>query len=217
MAKQTDIPFQKSDYSLIRCSAFAHTPVNSNKTRGGTMYDLLSLAEIERKIYVIRGRKVMLDKDLAKLYGVSTRELNQAVKRNKKRFPADFMFQLNKMELNEWMSQFVTSNFKSKMGLRKPPFCFSELGVSMLSTALKSERAIQVNIQIMRVFNKLNEYLLTHKELSEKFKELESRVESKLGKQDEKIHAIIDVINRLLKRPGIEIPKAKFRIRGFKK
>ena len=126
------------------------------------------------------------------------------------------MFQLNKEELNNWISQFVTSNIKVKMGLRKAPFCFTELGVSMLSSALKSERAIQVNIQIMRVFNKLNEYLLSHKELSDKFKELESRVESKLGKQDDKIHAIIEVINRLLKRPTIEIPKPKFKIRGFK-
>jgi len=180
------------------------------------MYDLIPLAEIERKIYVIRGRKVMLDRDLAKLYGVSTRELNQSVKRNKKRFPVDFMFQLNKEELNNWKSQFVTSNFKARMGLRKAPFCFTELGVSMLSSALKSERAIQVNIQIMRVFNKLNEYLLTHKELSDKFKELENRVEFKLGKQDDKILAIIEVINRLLKRPNIEIPKPKFKIRGFK-
>src|ERR1043165_2450141 len=100
------------------------------------------------KIYLIRGRKVMLDRDLAEMYGVETKALNQAVKRNASRFPEDFMFQLTREELSNWKSQIVTSN-SEKMGLRKLPYVFTELGVAMLSSVLKSETAISVNIQII--------------------------------------------------------------------
>lgn len=102
---------------------------------------------IENKILFIRGKKVMLDRDLAMLYGVETRVLNQAVRRNKNRFPEDFMFQLTKEEMMNWKSQIVISN-KDKMGLRKRPSAFTENGVAMLSSVLSSERAITVNIQI---------------------------------------------------------------------
>ncbi len=109
------------------------------------------LAYIQSKIYVIRGQKVMLDKDLAELYGVETRTLNQKVKRNKRRFPSDFMFQMSKEDIEEWKSQIVISN-SIKMGLRKPPYAFTVLGVAMLSSVLGSETAINTNIDIMRAF-----------------------------------------------------------------
>jgi hypothetical protein len=109
---------------------------------------------IINKIYLIRGKKVMLDKDLAEMFAVEVRVLNQAVKRNIERFPKDFMFQLSKKEFENWKSQIVISN-SDKMGLRRPPFAFTEQGVSMLSGVLNSPIAIQVHIQIVRVFTKM--------------------------------------------------------------
>ena len=109
------------------------------------------LQAIQNKIYEIRGQKVMLDRDLAELYGVETRALNQAVKRNADRFPSDFMFQLTNEEVDIWKSQIVMSN-SIKMGVRRSPYAFTELGVAMLSSVLKSPIAIQVNIGIMRAF-----------------------------------------------------------------
>ena len=117
-----------------------------------TLTPLIPSERIESKIHFIRGRKVMLDKDLADLYKVTTGALNQAVKRNPERFPDEFMFQLTKDELNNLKSQFVTSSWG---GVRKLPFVFTEHGVLMLSSVLKSDRAIQVNIQIMRIFTRL--------------------------------------------------------------
>ena len=108
-------------------------------------------ALIQSKIYVIRGMKVMLDRDLEELYGVETRTLNQKVKRNTRRFPPDFMFQMTKEDIEEWKSQIVISN-SIKMGLRKPPYAFTVLGVAMLSSVLGSETAINTNIDIMRAF-----------------------------------------------------------------
>ncbi len=107
---------------------------------------------IERRIYLIRGSKVMLDFDLAELYRVPTKALNQAVRRNLQRFPEDFAFQLNKAELQNWRSQFVTSNPAAKMGLRRRPYAFTEYGALMLSSVLRSERAVQVNIAVVRTF-----------------------------------------------------------------
>lgn len=120
--------------------------------------------KILNKIYLIRGKKVMLDRDLAELYGVETRVLNQAVRRNERRFPDDFMFQLTSAELKIWISQFVTSN-SEKMGLRKPPLAFTELGVAMLSSVLNSETAIEVNIQIIRIFHRMRELMATNKDI----------------------------------------------------
>ena len=119
---------------------------------------------IKSKIYSIRGQKVMLDRDLAILYGVETRMLNQTVKRNLKRFPVDFMFVLTPDEMKDWKSQFVISN-KEKMGLRKPPLAFTEQGVAMLSSVLNSHRAIMVNIQIIRIFTRLRELLFENRDL----------------------------------------------------
>src|SRR3989338_5082452 len=135
------------------------------------------------KIYLIRGKKVMLDRDLAEMYGVETRRLNEQVKRNEKRFPDDFMFQLTEQELGDWKSQNATSN-KEKKGLRKLPNVFTEQGVAMLSSVLNSETAIEVNIQIIRIFTRMREMLLTHKDIFLKLEQLEK----KLMKQDEKMN-----------------------------
>ena len=113
------------------------------------------LAYIQSKIYVIRGQNVMLDRDLAELYGVETRTLNQKVKRNLRRFPSDFMFQMTKEDVEEWKSQIVISN-SIKMGLRKPPYAFTQMGVAMLSSVLSSDTAIDTNIYIMRAFVEYN-------------------------------------------------------------
>lgn len=142
---------------------------------------------IINKIYVMRGKKVMVDRDLAELYGVETRVLNQAVRRNEKRFPEDFMFQMTSEEVHDWKSQIVISNTE-KMGLRKPPLVFTEQGVAMLSSVLNSERAIMVNIAIIRVFTKMRELIETHKEIVQKLEQLEK----KDIEQDDKIMLIFE-------------------------
>lgn len=164
---------------------------------------------IENRILFIRGKKVMLDRDLAALYGVATRVLNQAVKRNKERFPEDFMFQLSRGEFENWKSQFVTSN-SDKMGLRKRPLAFTEHGILMLSSVLHSAQAVQVNIQIMRVFVKLRQLLVSHKELAFKLKELDGKVD----KHDQEIRTIFEVIKQLMTQPEPEPEKPKTPI-GF--
>jgi ORF6N domain len=116
----------------------------------------------------------MLDSDLADLYQVETRALNQAVNRNLARFPEDFMFQLNKEELENWRSQIVISNSGAKMGLRRPPYAFTELGVAMLSSVLTSDRAVRMNIRLMRAFVRMRELLATHKALAAKIEKLEA-------------------------------------------
>ena len=116
------------------------------------------------KIYLIRGQKVMIDRDLAELYGIETRRLKEAVRRNKKRFPKDFMFKMTKEELSNWRSQIATSNAE-RMGLRNQPFCFTEQGMTMLSCAINSERAIMVNIQIIRIFSRVRELLVPNRDI----------------------------------------------------
>lgn len=171
---------------------------------------------VVRSIRWIRGQKVLLDFDLATLYGVTTKALNQGVKRNRERFPDDFMFQLTAEEFanlksqivtssapvianqsiaRNW-SQFVTSSRKHR-GARYRPFAFTEQGVAMLSSVLNSERAVKVNIAIMRAFVRLREALETNRELAEKFAELERRV----GRHDEEIAAIIEAIRQLMSPP----------------
>lgn len=138
----------------------------------------LSPEIIKEKIYIIRGKKVMIDRDLAVLYEVYTRNLNKAVRRNLERFPEDFMFQLNNEEMKNWMFQIGTSNSKLKQSLRKPPLAFTEQGIAMLSSVLNSKRAIQVNIQIIRIFTKLREMIDAYKELREKVEEMEKNNET---------------------------------------
>jgi len=159
------------------------------------MNDLIPHEAIERKIYLIRGHKVMLDKDLASLYEVDPRALRQQVKRNKERFPGDFMFQLTEEELSFMVSQNVTPSRKRFGGYL--PYAFTEQGVAMLSGVLHSKRAVQVNIAIMRAFVKLREILVTHKELAHKLKELESKIE----KHDGEIRSIFEAIRQLMAPP----------------
>jgi hypothetical protein len=146
---------------------------------------------IVSKIRFIRGEKVMLDRDLAELYRVETRTLNQAVKRNKNRFPNDFMFQLNKQEFENLTSQIVMSNAG---GIRRPPYAFTEQGVAMLSSILNSEIAIAVNIQIIRVFTKMRELILAHKDIMLQIKKLEKEV----GNNTDDIKIIFNYLNELL-------------------
>jgi len=163
--------------------------------------EIIPVEAIARVIYALRGQRVLLDRDLAALYGVETRALNQAVKRNAARFPSDFMFQLSRQEIGR-ISQSVTS--LSQLKFSKQVRAFTEEGVAMLSSVLNSERAVQVNIAIMRAFVKLRETLETNRELARKFAELEARV----GKHDEEIGAIIEAIRQLMappKKPRREI------------
>lgn len=158
------------------------------------------------RIYYIRGKKVMFDRDLAELYGVKPKVLNQAVKRNLKRFPEDFMFKLTKEEMENWKSQIVTSK-GDKMGLRKSFSVFTEQGVAMLSSVLKSERAIQVNIQIMRTFTRMRELLSTNKELREKIERMER-------KYDGQFKIVFDVIKRFIRtNPNEKTSKIGFTIK----
>lgn len=154
------------------------------------------------KIYFIRGEKVMFDRDLAVLYGVETKALNRAVKRNIKRFPDDFMFQLNRQEVDIFsrcqIGTLNDENLKCQIGTsswggaRTSPYVFTEQGIAMLSSVLKSDRAIQVNIQIMRTFTNMRKMLLTNKELREKIEKMEENY-------DKKFKAVFDVIVRFMK------------------
>ncbi|MCW3109638.1 MAG: DNA-binding protein [Segetibacter sp.] len=157
------------------------------------------------KIYLIRGQKVMLDEDLAELYQVETKRLNEQVKRNIDRFPKDFMFQLSEKEFANLKSQFATSSWG---GRRKPPFVFTEQGVSMLSGVLNSPIAVQVHIQIIRIFTKMRELLLTNKDILLKLEKLENDV--KENKDD--IAMIFKALKQLLNPP-----QQKRRMIGFKR
>jgi hypothetical protein len=185
--------------------------------------NLIPQEVIERKIYLIRGHKVMLGKELANLYGVSAKRLNEQVKRNIKRFPDDFMFQLTKEEV--LMFQIGKSGLRTQIATlddagRKDlgggrgryskylPYAFTEQGVAMLSSVLNSERAIQVNIAIMRTFVKLKAILSTHKELAHKLNELERKIE----KHDVDIQSIFGAIRQLMAPP----PEKPRRMIGFK-
>jgi hypothetical protein len=168
------------------------------------MANLISVEVIATKIKELRGKKVMFDADLARLYGVTTKALNQAVRRNIERFPEDFMFRLTWEEARSLRSQSVTLKKEGEIGSSKRgkhikylPYAFTEQGVAMLSSVLKSKRAIQVNILIMRAFVKIKELLLTHKELALKLEALER----KYANHDTKIKAIFKVIKQLLKPP----------------
>ncbi len=160
---------------------------------------------IERIIYMIRGHKVMLDSDLAQLYEVETRTLIQAVKRNIQRFPQDFMFQLNYQEVAALRSQSVTSKI-GRGGRRYIPYVFTEQGVAMLSSVLKSERAIQVNIAIMRSFVKIREMLSTHKDLARKLEDMEK-------KYDSQFKVVFDAIRQLMTSPEPKKKRIGFEVR----
>lgn len=177
-------------------------------------------------IYIIKGERVLLDSDLAKLYGVETRVLKQAVKRNISRFPEDFLFTLNLIEYNSLRSQFVTlknnnyyiteSNSLRGKHSKYPPFAFTEQGVAMLSSVLNSERAINVNIAIMRAFVKVREIIYSNKDLARKISELENLTNEKFKNQDKKIGLVFEAIKSLIKEKsspknplGFEVPRKK--------
>lgn len=159
------------------------------------MKELIPIEVIERKIYLIRGQKVMLSMHLAELYSVETRALNQAVKRNIHRFPEDFMFQVSESEAEQLVSQNVIPHKKYFGG--SLPYAFTEQGVAMLSSILNSEQAIKINIAIMRVFVKLREMISTNKELAHRLEQLERKIE----KHDEEIKLIFDAIRQLMTPP----------------
>ena len=167
----------------------------------------MQLQRIETKIYEIRGQKIMLDFDLAELYEVQTKSLNLAVKRNLKRFPHDFMFQLTKTEWDGLRLQIETS--KGRGGTRYLPYAFTEQGLAMLSGILNSDKAIDVNIAIMRAFVFIRQYALTHKDLTDKLKELESQY-------NKQFNDVYEAINYLLQKDK-QVTEHKERKRiGFK-
>lgn len=169
--------------------------------------NLISIEKIEKAVYVIRGEKVMLDRDLAELYQVQTKALNQAVRRNRDRFPADFMFQLSEKEIVELnRSQFVTGSQKHR-DPRSRPYAFTEQGVAMLSSVLRSKRAVTVNIEIMRAFVKLRELFVSNTELARRLDELES-------KYDKQFKIVFVAIRQVMAKPARNPKEIGFRSRS---
>jgi len=150
----------------------------------------IPVERIEKAIFLIRGEKVMLDRDLASLYEVTTSALKQSVRRNIERFPADFMFVLDQNEFENWRSQIVISN-SDRMGIRYPPMAFTEQGVAMLSSVLRSKRAVAVNVQIMRTFVRLRQMLASQADLAKKLEQLER-------KYDHQFKIVFDAIRQLM-------------------
>ena len=146
-----------------------------------------STIDIENKIYIIRNQQVMLDRDLAEIYGVETKRLNEQVKRNSDRFPIDFCFQLNELEFENWRSQFATSN-SDKMGLRRAPYAFTEQGVGMLASVLKSETAIKASVKIMRAFVAMRRFMLNNAQI---FVELNAIKKHLLAKKQSGVNVTI--------------------------
>lgn len=178
---------------------------------------LVPVERIEKAIYLIRGEKVMLDRDLAELYGVETKAFNQAVKRHSDRFPSDFMFQLTVAEARAWWLEVTANRLRSqtvtlKRGqhLKYRPYAFTEHGILMLSSVLNSELAIQVNIEIMRAFVKLRQMLASNSELSHRLDELES-------KYDRQFKVVFDAIRQLMAPPVAARTQIGFRARSVKK
>ena len=181
--------------------------MTENEDENMTTKILIPTETVISKIFFIRNQKVILDTDLAKLYGVETKVLNQSVRRNLRRFPDDFMFQLTKEENTSLRSQFVT--LKKGQHSKYLPYVFTEHGVAMLSSVLNSERAIEINILIMRAFIKLREIISTNKKVEEKLKEMEEHLED----HEERIVKIIEIINRLLMPPEKPIKKIGFEVK----
>lgn len=169
--------------------------------------DLILIEKIEKSIYLVHGQKVMLDHDLAELYGVETKILNRAVKRNLQRFPADFMFQLTANEADILRCQIGTSSFHG--GRRYLPYVFTEQGVAMLSSVLNSDRAVLVNIEIMRAFVKLREILLSNAEFARRLEQLEN-------KYDRQFKVVFDAIRQLMETPVQDRKEIGFRPRPAK-
>jgi hypothetical protein len=154
----------------------------------------IPIEHIANRILLVRGHKVLLDADLAALYGVATRVLNQAVKRNPNRFPNDFMFRLSASELEAWRSQFVISKPSSKMGLRRAPYAFTEHGALMVATVLNSPSAVEASLYVVRAFVRLRRLLATHKDLARRLEEHERR----LARHDHAIAGLMSTLRSLL-------------------
>ncbi|MCP5064407.1 MAG: ORF6N domain-containing protein [Ignavibacteriae bacterium] len=165
----------------------------SDKIKNEEEKSLVTQKNIKRYIYSIRDRQVMLDRDLAELYGVPTKRLNEQVKRNIERFPSDFMFQLTKDELKHWRSQFATSN-SEKMGLRRSPYVFTEYGVSMLASILKSKPAIDVSIKIIRTFVEMRKFLATNAQVFQRLENVETKLLTYQIKSDEKFEKVFKAL-----------------------
>jgi hypothetical protein len=172
----------------------ANLAAKAGRRKGAPSDALVPVDLIERRIFLLRGHKVMLDSDLADLYQVLTKRLNEQVRRNAERFPDDFMFKLTLEEVTNLMSQFATSSL-SHGGRRKPALAFTEHGVAMLSSVLRSERAVQVNIAIMRAFTRLREMLTGHGDLVRKLDALEK-------KYDNQFRIVFDAIRQLMEPPA---------------
>jgi hypothetical protein len=157
---------------------------------------LVPLSQIEERIYLVRGQRVMLDSDLAELYGVPTMRLNEQVKRNMERFPEDFMFQLTKEEAANLISQIAISSL-GWGGRRKPPYAFTEHGAIMAASVLRSERAVKVSVHVVRAFVKLRQIVASHRQLAEKMKELEQRLDG----HDSDIQTLLGAIRELMVPP----------------
>ncbi len=166
------------------------------KRHAGRLVNSVPVEIIQSKIYLIRGHKVMLDRDLAELYGVLTKYLTRQVRRNIERFPEDFMFQLTRQEVNSSRCQIGT--LKRGQNIKYAPYVFTEQGVAMLSSVLNSKRAIHVNIQIIRVFTRLRELMVSHKNLARKIEDLERTFQMKYQQQDKKIILVFKAIKDLL-------------------
>ena len=174
-----------------------------SKSKSIEVSTFVSNEVIERKIFLIRGRKVMVDTDLAELYRVPTKVMIQSIKRNPRRFPPEFMWQLTKNETKRLRSQFETS--KGRGGRRYLPYVFTEQGVAMLSSVLNSDRAIEVNVQIMKTFMKLREFLLTHRDLEKKIENLEQQY-------DKKFAVVFNAIRVLLEKAKKDTDHRRFEI-----
>jgi hypothetical protein len=174
---------------------------------------LLAEESIVNRIYMIRDQKVMIDRDLAELYGVETKRLKEAVRRNINRFPPDFMFEMNIKELENWRTQFASSK-EDLLGLRYTPFCFSEQGVTMVSCILNSERAVSVNIQVIRVFSKMRGSLMMSKDIFLKLEQLEKRMmhqDKKISKNEGDVRVIIETLKKLVSTAKESRPVVGFR------
>lgn len=188
---------------------FAHSiegkPVKISGKGFNNVNDLIPQESIEQRIFLIRKQKVMIDRDLAELYGVETKHLNRQVKRNVQRFPEEFMFQLNEKERAELVT--ICHRFKTMKHASSLPYAFTEHGVAMLASVLKSDIAVKISISIIKTFVKLREMLSTNKELAHKFDQLERKIE----KHDEEIKVIFNAIRQLMAPP----PEKRKRKIGF--
>jgi hypothetical protein len=165
-----------------------------------TLTPVVPVERITRTILILRGQRVILDSDLAAIYGVSTARLNEAVKRNRGRFPRDFMFRLSAAEHAALISQFATSK-PGRGGRRKLPWAFTEYGAIQAANVLNSTRAVEMGVYVVRAFVKLRELLASNKDLARRVDELEARLEKRLGTHDQAIAAILSAIRQLMNRP----------------